>query len=135
MSRSRLCKVCGDWHALERPWPHNCRPERPPRSLLSAPQLAPRFGEFVAGEHDAPIVINDRRQKRSFMDAHDLVEYDAGIERERAKTDLEWQREFVADFKQVCETDPLNRPPVEVIGQSDTAGAGEIDTTEIEVFK
>lgn len=23
----RLCKVCGGWHDLERPWPDNCRDE------------------------------------------------------------------------------------------------------------
>lgn len=29
MARSRLCKVCGDWHDLDRPWPHNCATHEP----------------------------------------------------------------------------------------------------------
>lgn len=24
MPRQRLCKVCGGWHDLDQPWPHNC---------------------------------------------------------------------------------------------------------------
>lgn len=24
MARSRLCRVCKDFHDLEKPWPHNC---------------------------------------------------------------------------------------------------------------
>ena len=27
MSRARYCRICGDWHDLEAPWPDNCRPE------------------------------------------------------------------------------------------------------------
>lgn len=33
----RSCKICGGWHDLDRPWPHNCRPEAPQRSSLAAP--------------------------------------------------------------------------------------------------
>jgi hypothetical protein len=35
----RLCKVCGDWHDLNRPWPHNCMPEAPQRSELACPAV------------------------------------------------------------------------------------------------
>lgn len=24
MARQRLCKVCGEWHDMDKPWPHNC---------------------------------------------------------------------------------------------------------------
>lgn len=26
--RERYCRACGGWHALDRPWPHNCLPAR-----------------------------------------------------------------------------------------------------------
>ena len=133
--RSRMCKVCGGWHSLERPWPHNCRSERPPRSHLASPQLAPRFDEFVTGKHDDPVIINDRRDKREYMARNELVEFDAGVTSEPPPTDRQWREEFAADFKRMVETDPLNRPPVDVLGQTDTEEAGEIDATDIEVFK
>lgn len=38
----RSCRICGDWHDLSQPWPHNCLAhwgERPERSGLPAPML------------------------------------------------------------------------------------------------
>lgn len=35
----RSCRVCGGWHDLDQPWPHNCLPEAPQRSNLSAPMI------------------------------------------------------------------------------------------------
>ena len=130
--RQRLCKHCGDWHFLAR-WPHNCRDERPPRSHLAAPQIAPTFTEFKTGVLNGE-VINDRREKRDFMERHELAEYDEGVAPPPEPSQREWERQFVADLKQVAQQDPLNRPPVDVIGQTDTIGAGEIDTSEIEVI-
>lgn len=132
--RSRLCRFCGAWHALDA-WPHNCRTETPPRAKLAAPMLAPKFEPFRAGDHENPVIINDHRDKRSYMDRHDLVEYDEGVRPEREKTRREEMDEFAADFNRVLETDPLNRPPTEVIGRTDLEGASEIDTSPIEVFK
>lgn len=133
--RSRLCKVCGDWHSLSLPWPHNCRSEAPPRANLAAPMLGPKFEAFVAGDHDAPVIINDPRDKRSFMDRHDLVEFDEGVKPPPEQTEKEWLAEFVEDFNRAEQTDPLNHPPTEVIGRTDLAGAAEIDPTTIEVAK
>lgn len=132
--RTRKCKVCGGWHAVDA-WPHNCAPERPPRANLPAPRIAPKFTEFVAGTHDDPVIINDRSDKRSYMDRHGLAEYDAGVKPPPGPTEREWQEQFAADLKRVIETDPLNRPPIERIGETDTEGAGEIDTSDMETFK
>lgn len=130
--RSRKCKVCGGWHVLGA-WPHNCRSEAPPRAKLAAPMLAPRFSEFVAGTHDDPVIINDRRDKRDYMERHDLVEYDEGVKPEPEPTERQWLEEFVTDFKAACEMDPLNRPPTEVIGRTDLEGAPEVDVSKIEI--
>lgn len=132
--RSRLCRFCGGWHALDA-WPHNCRPEAPPRAKLAAPMLAPMFEAFVAGDHDNPVVINDHRDKRDYMERHDLVEYDAGVRPDREPTEREWVEDFVQDFKRAMEEDPLNRPETEVIGRTDLSEAEEIDITKIEVAK
>lgn len=133
--RARLCKVCGDWHSLSKPWPHNCRSEAPPRADLPAPRLAPKFEAFVAGDHTSPVIINDPRDKRSYMDRHDLVEYDAGVQPEPEQTERQWREEFVEDFKAAMEMDPLNRPPTEIIGRADLEGADEINVDTIEVAK
>ena len=130
--RTRRCRFCGGWHALAA-WPHNCREEAPPRASLAAPMIAPRFDPFVAGAHDAPVIINDPRSKREYMARHDLVEYDAGVKPDTGPTEREWVQDFVTDFKRACEEDPLNRPPTEIIGRTDTEGAGEIDVNGIEV--
>jgi hypothetical protein len=43
--------------------------------------LAPKFDPFVAGDHENPVIINDHKDKRDYMQRHDLVEYDAGVDR------------------------------------------------------
>lgn len=133
--RARLCKVCGDWHSLSQPWPHNCRSEAPPRAKLAAPMLAPKFEPFVAGTHTDPVIIDDARDKRAYMDEHDLVEFDEGVKPPPEPTEREWLAEFVEDFNRAEQTDPLNRPPTEIIGRTDLEGAAEIDPTTIEVAK
>lgn len=132
--RSRLCKSCGDWHSLSKPWPHNCREPAPPRSALAAPMVAPTFGEFVTGQLEGAEVIGDRKAKREYMERHDLAEYEP-IEPAKGPTEREWEAGFVQDFKRAMEEDPLNRPPVDVIGRTDTDGAGEISMDDVEVFK
>ena len=133
--RSRLCKTCGDWHRLDRPWPHNCRPPAPPRSVLPAPMLAPKFQEFVAGDVFNPVPISDPASKREYMERHDLVEWDAGVKPDREPTEREWERDLAMDLKREAEIDPLNRPPVDVVGRTNLDGASEIETTDMEVFK
>lgn len=130
--RSRLCGICGDWHSLKRPWPHNCRSEAPPRSPLASPQIAPKFEAFRPNVH-ADTVINDRRDKVDYMERHNLAEYDAGVAPEPDQTDRQYQREFVQDFKRAMEIDPLSHPPVDIIGQTDTGDAGDICVDNIEV--
>lgn len=132
--RSRLCKHCGDWHSMARPWPHNCREPAPPRARLAAPRIAPRFDAFRTGMLDGA-VINDRREKRGFMERRDLVEFDEGVTAPPEQTDRQWREELAQDVKRAMETDPLAVPPVDVIGQIDTDGAPEIDAAAIEVFK
>lgn len=133
--RARLCKVCGDWHSLSQPWPHNCRSEAPPRAKLAAPMIAPTFAPFVAGTRDEPVIINDPSDKRAYMDRHDLVEFDEGVKPPPEPTQREWLAEFVEDFNRAEQTDPLNRPPTEIIGRTDLEGAAEIDAATIEVAK
>lgn len=132
--RARRCRVCGDWHSLDRPWPHNCRSEAPPRADLASPMIAPPFQPFRTGRMDDAAIITNRAEKRDYMERNDLAEYDDGVKPEREQTQREWQEEFVADFKRVMETDPLNRPPVERLGDTDTDGAGDISTDDMQVF-
>lgn len=40
--RQRMCRVCGKWHDLEKPWPRKCAAhhgEPPKRSHLAAPMV------------------------------------------------------------------------------------------------
>lgn len=39
MPRQRLCKVCRDWHDLDKPWPHNCTRHEPSKQVLPAPMI------------------------------------------------------------------------------------------------
>lgn len=39
MPRQRLCKTCGGWHDLDRPWPDNCREPVWTRQHLAAPRI------------------------------------------------------------------------------------------------
>ncbi len=131
--RTRLCKVCGEWHSLDKPWPHNCRPPAPPRADYAAPMLAPKFEPFKPSMLDDRI-INDRREKLSYMDEHDLVEYDEGVKPEREPTDREWEEQFVADVKRAQDLYPgENVEPVDIVGQTDLDGSPEVEISDIEV--
>ena len=130
--RSRLCKVCGDWHKSGHV-PHNCRSEAPPRANLAAPQIAPRHEPFKPNIFKDTI-ISDGRQKRDYMERNDLAEYEP-VEKAPEPTDREWKNQFVKDWKQAAETDSAEIKPVDVIGQSDLSEANEIDVTDIEIAK
>lgn len=86
----------------------------------------------MTGRTDTAAYIGSRRDKREFMDRHELVEYDEGV-RPDVVSEREVERDLVADFKRSMEEDPLNRPPMERIGETDTAGAGEISMDSVEV--
>lgn len=136
--RSRLCRVCGGWHALDRPWPHNCRGEQRPPPKLAAPMLAPRFPEHVAHHSGEPEVIWGRRSQREYMKRNDLIQYEEGIEGQRKPEWIEEREEIEAfgqALKKQTELDPLARPPIERIGESDLAGAEDIDTTRMDVIE
>lgn len=137
MSRSRLCKVCGGWHSLEKPWPHNCRePQLLPPQKLAAPMIAPPFGEFRTGVLDGAEFITNRSERREYMKKHDLVDYDPGVSNAETWVDRKRaEKQYVQDFKRAMETDPLNIEPVERIGESNLEGAGEISTDTMEVAK
>lgn len=130
--KTRLCKVCGGWHRTSA-WPHNCRREAPPRSHLAAPRIAPRFEAFVANQLTGE-VVDDPRSKREYMARHDLVEYDEGVKPDPEPTQRQWVEEFAQDVKRAIQTDPLSVPPVDVIGRTDTDGAGDIDMADVPVF-
>lgn len=132
--RSRLCRSCGGWHRLDRPWPHNCRAPAPPRNPdLATPQIAPPFHAFQTVGIN-PEVIGSRHDKREYMERHDLVEYDAGVTPEREASEREMQAEFAGQIKRFRETDPLAVEPVDVIGQTDLSEAPEVSTDGMEVF-
>lgn len=138
--RSRRCKACGGWHRLDRPWPHNCRRESPPRADFPAPLLAPKFEPFMTGRSDTAEYIGDRRAKREFMERHDLAEYDPGVgQRNDWVEQREHERQVVADLKRFHETDPINLPPDLRAQPMDTRGSlaegTEISADSIEVVK
>lgn len=132
--RTRSCKVCGGWHRLDQPWPHNCRSEAPPRNPdLASPMLFPKFEAFRPDMlNDPDLVINDHREKRDYMERNDLAEYDASGSKPTEAAwvkDRNWDREFVEDIKAAREMDPLAVEPVDVIGRTDLGDAPEVDTT------
>lgn len=138
--KSRRCKVCEGWHRLDKPWPHNCRDERPPKSDLAAPMLAPGFDPFMTGKQDNATYIGSRGDKREFMKENELVEYDTGVDTKADWVeDRKYDRELVEDIQRFSEIDTDYIPP-ELKAQDmhdDEAldGAGEIDTDNIEVVE
>jgi len=137
--RSRLCKSCGDWHSLSRPWPHNCRkPVDTPPQLLDAPMVAPVFQAFKTGRLDTAETIMNRHQKREYMKRNDLVEHAEGISNEPTWVDKRKNvDQYVADFKRFAETDPANISPdlkvTERVGETDLGGTADIATEGIAI--
>lgn len=139
--RSKRCKVCGGWHRLDQPWPHNCRAEAPPRNPnLATPLVAPAFQSFKTGELDGAEIITNRHQKREYMKRHDLVEYEDGVSNTPTWVEeRENELQIVDDLKRFHETDPLNLSPDLKATPIDEAGSldegTEINATDIEVVK
>lgn len=139
--RSRKCKVCGDWHRLDKPWPHNCRGEAPRRNKnLATPKLAPTFHAFKTGVLPGAEVIGSRNDKREYMKRNDLVEYDEGVDhRNEWVEERENERDIVADIKRFRETDELALPPDLKAQRFDEGGSldegTEIEVDDIEVIK
>lgn len=134
--RSILCKSCGGWHALDKPIPHNCRKERLTPSPLAAPMLTAPFGEFRTSPLDDGVVIGDRKARREYMARNDLVDYDPGITNAETWVDkINADRQWVADFKAVCEMDPLAREPIQTLDRVATNDPDGIAPDAIEVIK
>lgn len=133
--RSRKCKVCGGWHRLDKPWPHNCRSEAPRRNLdLAMPQLAPSFEPFLSTPmHPDAEVIGSRNAKREYMKRNGLVEYDKGV---GAKND--WVEQYqeiesiVSDIKNI-ETMDHDRRRHELGAERMVDGGSLAEGTEIDM--
>ena len=95
--------------------------------------LFPKFEPFRPDMLGGDAVINDRREKRDYMERNDLAEYDAGVKPTDAPSEREWEHGFVADIKAAREMDPLAVEPVDVIGRTDLEGAPEVDIAEMPV--
>ena len=70
----RLCRACGKWHDLDRPWPAKCADHfktTGPRSDLSRPMIVGDLKEYRAAAVDKTTgkrpVIGGRRQHREFL--------------------------------------------------------------------
>jgi hypothetical protein len=138
--RSRKCKSCGDWHRLDKPWPHNCRPPKRQMQILEAPQLAPGFDAFVTGMTDTAEIIGSRNDKREYMKRNDLVEHDTGVDKNADWVEnIEYERELVQDIKRFSETPSENLSPDLRAQKMDKGGSldegTEINIDDIEVAK
>ena len=133
--RSKQCKSCGGWHRTDEPWPHNCRPYRRNMQHLDAPRIISDIEPHVEGG----VYIDSRQTQRKFMKQNGLVEHEHFTETAGThKQDFgkEYERELVADIKQAMETDPLNRPPPEMIEDANEKATAEeaISTEGMEVI-
>ncbi|MEM6623917.1 MAG: hypothetical protein AAF674_16945 [Pseudomonadota bacterium] len=127
--RSRKCKVCGGWHRLDEPWPHNCRTEQRPMQILSAPQLAPDFPAHMTGQTDGAEYIPDRKAQREYMERNGLTNWEEGVGR-----GPDWVREreeldaITDTIKKYREIDSENLDPAlkatERVGETDLGTDG-----------
>ena len=70
----RSCKVCGGWHDLEKPWPHNCLPEtNHKRSHLSAPMFIKDCMDPVQSMVDGKMYDSKATLRASYK-AHGVTE-------------------------------------------------------------
>lgn len=66
----RLCKNCGDWHDLDKPWPHNCLPERNhAQSDLSGPFIASDTMQGVRSMLDGKMYDSKSRLRATYKAA------------------------------------------------------------------
>lgn len=129
--RSRLCKVCGDWH-LRGHVPHNCRPAIQARQYLAAPMVAPPFEAFMTGQLDTAAYIGDRKAKREYMERNDLVEYDEGVgDRNEWVEEADTRREIIQTMREMRDTDTDYYGPDLTADRMDEGGSLE-EGTEIE---
>ncbi len=66
----RLCKVCGDWHDLDKPWPHNCQSEPNwAQSDLPGPYIAGDTMQPVQSMRDGKMYDSKSRLRRTYRQA------------------------------------------------------------------
>lgn len=136
VGRSRMCKVCGGWHSLEKPWPHNCRTPAKPRSSLAAPMIMPDVEPHLAGADE---YIGGRVDQREFMKRNDLVEHEhfentAGPSAMKKHMESrEYEQELADVAERVLQEDPLNRPPIQTYEQANhkVAETEQFDATAV----
>lgn len=73
MPRSRLCRVCKDFHDLDRPWPHNCAghfgvPDARPGPQIISDTIEP-FQSMATGE-----TFSSKSRYRQDLRARGLIE-------------------------------------------------------------
>ena len=68
----RLCRACGNWHDLDRPWPAKCFKPAPARSDLPFPMLI--SDEMPACEHVDGKFYTSKAAYRQVTRAHGLTE-------------------------------------------------------------
>lgn len=124
--KKRLCKTCGGWHRIDRPWPHNCRPPQRKMQHLPAPTIIGDIPAHRVGDE----IIDGRRQQREFMARtgfveHESMEETAGTHKQDFSS-RKYEEELVGDIKRALEEDPLNRPPPVMIEEANAS----VDTAE-----
>lgn len=66
----RYCKVCDGWHDLDRPWPHNCLPERRDiRSDLAGPMVISDTMQPVQSQLDGKMYDSKASLRASYRAA------------------------------------------------------------------
>lgn len=90
--RQRFCKVCGEFHDLDEPWPAACF----------------RQGSVARGEFPAPMVIGDNCEFMSTIDGT-MVTSKRGWEKQVRAAGCE----VVGNDKSICEPKPREYKPNE----------------------
>lgn len=129
--KKRKCKVCGGWHKVDEPWPHNCR--EPVRNMQHLP--APRIIGDIEPHVEGGVYIDSRQTQREFMKRNGLVEFEpftetAGTHKQDFNSKA-YEEELVQDIKRSLQEDPANRPPPQMIEEvNEKATAEEAVSTE-----
>lgn len=67
MARERLCKICGGWHDLDKPWPGNCLPEyNDTRSHLATPMIIHDGMQPIRSMADGKIYTSKAAMRQSY---------------------------------------------------------------------
>lgn len=96
----RLCRICTDFHDLDKPWPEACYGHFGGASRSSGPQIIKDIDPYRAVAVDVatgkPPVIRSRRDHRAFLKRNGYVEVGNQPIRERPIVDVPDSRADVA---------------------------------------